>query len=118
MYPHQIERLTEALERERLAAVIATSSANVFYMTDFKSLGHEILRSEQFALWTPRGVALVVPAADVAHVLDEGIEVDHLAVFGDAACSYSEKLTSDEERVREVTERREASPGAGLAELR
>src|SRR5207244_8375183 len=105
VYPHQIERLTEALERESLAAVIGTSAANVFYMTDFRGPGH---RAERFAVWTPRGLALVVPTADVALVIGEGIEVDHVGAFGDAVCSYAEKLTRDEERVREATERRES----------
>ena len=114
MYPHQIERLTAALEREGLAAVIATSAANVFYVTDIRGFGDEIVRPERFAVWTPRGVGFVVPAADVAHVVSEGVEVDHLAAFGDAACSYAEKLTRDEERVREAIERREPSPGAAL----
>ena len=82
MYPHQIERLTEAREREALDAVVATSASNVFYLTDFKSLGHEMFRTEQFAVWTPRGSALVVPSDDVAHVTSEGVEVDHLGAFG------------------------------------
>ena len=114
MYPHQIERLTAALEREGLAAVVATSAANVFYMTDFRGFGDEIVRPERFALWTPRGVGFVVPAADVAHIISEGVEVDHLGAFGAAACSYAEKLTRDEVRVREAIERREPSPGAAL----
>ena len=114
MYPHPIERLTAALEREGLAAVVAASAANVFYMTDFRGFGDEIVRPERFAVWTPRGVGFVVPAADVAHVISEGVEVDHLAAFGDAACSYAEKLTRDEERVREAIERREPSADHAL----
>lgn len=115
MYPHQIERLTEALEREGLAAVVATSAANVFYMTDFRGFGHEIFSAERFAVWTPRGVALVVPAADVPLVIGEGIEVDRLGVFGDPAHSYSEKLGVSEQRMRELTERRDPSAAAALA---
>jgi Xaa-Pro aminopeptidase len=115
VYPHQIERLTEALEREGLAAVVATSPANVFYMTDFERFGHETVRAEHFALWTPRGVALVVPALDVPHVVIERIEVDHVGAFGDFAGGYAERLTSYEERVRELIERRAPSPGPALA---
>jgi Xaa-Pro aminopeptidase len=85
VYPHQIERLTEALEREGLAAVVATSPTNVFYVTDFERFGHETVRAQRFALWTPRGVALVVPALDVPHVVIERIEVDHVGAFGDLA---------------------------------
>lgn len=68
MYPHQVERLTEALARERLAAVIATSTENVFYVTDFE--GHETSSAERFAVWAPGGEALVTPAKDVPRVLN------------------------------------------------
>jgi Xaa-Pro dipeptidase len=114
VYPHQIERLTGALEREGLAAVVATSAANVFYMTEFRGFADEIRRPERFAVWTPRGVALVVPATDVPQVVSEGIAVDHVGAFGDFGCSYAVKLTADEQRVRELIERREPSPGHAL----
>jgi Xaa-Pro aminopeptidase len=68
VYPHQVERLTEALARERLAAVIAASAANVFYVTDFESLG-EISSAERFAVWAPGSEALMTPANDVPRVL-------------------------------------------------
>ena len=65
MYPHQIERLTEALERERLAAAVATSAANVFYVTEFESPGG----AERFAVWAPGREAVVTPAKDVSSAL-------------------------------------------------
>jgi Xaa-Pro aminopeptidase len=114
VYPHQIERLTETVEREGLAALVATSAENVFYMTDFRGLNHAIFRAQQFALWTPRGVALVVPAVDVPHILSEGIAVDHIGAFGGFVCSYADGLSPDGQRVRELTERRQASPGQAL----
>jgi Xaa-Pro aminopeptidase len=68
VYPHQIERLTQACEREGLAAVIATSAANVFYVTDFESLGHDV-RIKRVAVWAPGGEAVVTPAGDMPRVL-------------------------------------------------
>jgi Xaa-Pro dipeptidase len=65
VYPHQTERLTEACEREGLAAVVATSAANVFYVTDFESLGH----GGHVAVWAPGGEAVVTPAGDMLRVL-------------------------------------------------
>jgi Xaa-Pro aminopeptidase len=115
VYPHQIDRLTARLEREGLAAFVATSAENVFYTTGFRSLNHAIFRAQQFAVWTPRGTALVVPAVDVPHLMSEGIEVDHVAAFGGFVCSYAEGLGPDEGRIRERTERREPSPGQALA---
>jgi Xaa-Pro aminopeptidase len=67
VYPHQIERLTEALEREGLAAVVATSAANVFYVTEFEGPRDET--TERFAVWAPGGEALVTPAKDVPSAL-------------------------------------------------
>ena len=67
MYPHQIERLTAALEREGLAAVVATSAANVFYMTELQSRRDEV--TERFAVWAPGREALVTPAKDVSNAL-------------------------------------------------
>ena len=114
MYPHQIDRLTATLEREGLSAFVGTSADNVFYMTGFRSLNHGIFRAQQFAVWTPRGTALVVPAVDVPHLMSDGIAVDHVAAFGGFVCSYADSLTPDEQRIRERTELRAPSPGHAL----
>ena len=114
MYPHQIDRLTATLEREGLGALVATSAENVFYMTGFRSLNHAIFRAQQFAVWTPRGVALVVPAVDVPHIMEEATPVDHVMGFGGFVCSYAEGLGPDEQRIRERTEPRAPSPGHAL----
>jgi Xaa-Pro aminopeptidase len=115
MYPHQRDRLTETLEREGLDALVGTTAANVFYVTGFRSLNHGIFRTPQFAVWTPRGTALVVPAVDVPHIMDEGIAVDHIAGFGGFVCSYADPLGPAEQRIRERTEPRAPSPGHALA---
>ena len=115
MYPHQIDRLTATLEREGLGALIGTTAENVFYMTGFRGLNHAIFRAQQFAVWTPRGTALVVPAVDAPAIVDEGIAVDHVATFGGFVCSYADPLGPEAERIRERTERRAPSPGDALA---
>jgi Xaa-Pro aminopeptidase len=115
VYPHQLDRLTATLEREGLRALIATTAENVFYMTGFRSLNHGIFRTQQFAVWTPRGTALVVPAIDAPHIADDSIAVDHVAAFGGFICSYADSLGPAEQRIRERTERRAPSPGQALA---
>lgn len=114
MYPHQLDRVTAALDHEGLVALIGTTAENVFYTTGFRSLNHEIFRTPQFAVWTPRGTALVVPAVDVPHLMDEGIAVDHIIAFGGFVCSYADPLGVDQ-RVREWTERRAPSPAHAIA---
>jgi len=70
VYPHQIERLTEALEREGLAAVIATSAANVFYVTDFESRDAETGAAGRFAAWAPGREALAGTAKEAPQLLN------------------------------------------------
>jgi len=115
VYPHQIDRLTAVLEHEKLDAFIGTTAENVFYMTDFRSLNHGIFRAAQFAVWTPRGTALVVPAVDAPQIADAGVGVDHVVTFGGFVCSYADALSPDAQRIRERVERRAPSPGHGLA---
>jgi Xaa-Pro dipeptidase len=115
VYPHQRERLTATIEREGLSALVGTSAENVFYMTGFRGLNHGIFRASQFAVWTPRGTALVVPAVDVPHIVDDGIAVDHVGAFGGFVCSYADPLGPEEQRLRERTEARAPSPGHALA---
>ena len=90
MYPHQIERLTSALDAAAGEALVATSAANVAYVTGFRSLTHAMLHAPQFGVFTRRGTALVVPAADVAAAVDDGVDVDHVQCFGEPLASSGE----------------------------
>lgn len=115
MYPHQIDRLTMTLEREGLAAFIATTAENIFYMTGYRSVNHAVFRTPQFAVWTPRGTALVVPAVDVPLIMAEGVGVDPVIGFGGFVCSYADSPDPEARRIRELTEPRAPSPGHALA---
>src|SRR5262245_9606251 len=63
VYPHQAERLTEVLARAGLDALIATSPANVAYVTGYAS--PVATASGRFAIFSSHGTALVVPAAEL-----------------------------------------------------
>lgn len=83
MYPHQAERLTAVLEREGLEALVATSPANVRYVTGFRNPTARLHPgSEVFAVFTRGGTALVVPALHAATVAAEGADVDHVRCYG------------------------------------
>jgi Xaa-Pro aminopeptidase len=83
MYPHQAERLTEALERDRLDALVASSAANVTYLTGFRSLARTVEPAqESYAVVTRTGTALVVPALDAPAVVDSDVEVSHVVCHG------------------------------------
>jgi Xaa-Pro dipeptidase len=83
MYPHQSERLTGALERGGLDALVASSPANVAYVTGFWSLARAVHpATEIYAVVAPGGTALVVPTMDALAVLDAGAEADHVVCHG------------------------------------
>src|SRR5262245_23781793 len=84
VYPHQIERLSQALEAAGAEALVATSPANVAYVTGFHGLTHAALQTPQFGVFSRRGTALVIPSADVAPAVADGVEVDHILAFGEA----------------------------------
>ena len=47
MYPHQAERLTAALERHKLDALVAASPANIAYITGFSSLARRVYPTQE-----------------------------------------------------------------------
>ncbi len=115
MYPHQRERLTETMERAGLAALIATTPANVFYVTGFRSLTTAVFNTLNVAVFAPNGTALIVPAVDVAPIVLDGVDVDHVHPFGGFVSQFSEAAGERERRVRDICDRRAPSPGDALA---
>jgi Xaa-Pro dipeptidase len=81
MYPHQAERLSEALERAGVVALVATSPANVAYLTGFVSLSRAIFPTIELAVFTRDGTALVVPTVETPSVVDSAVDVDHVVAF-------------------------------------
>jgi len=113
VYPHQIERLTEVLEREGLDALVATSPANIRYATGFSSMVHELFQTPQFAVWNRRSTALVVPVIDVPAIVSDRLGVDHVVAFGDFVAAPGRGVEAD--RIAELTERRAVSAPEALA---
>ena len=83
MYPHQAERLGAELERQRLDALVASSPANVAYVSGFSSLARRVYPTQEtYAVVTRDATALVVPTIDVLAVLESDVDVNHLACHG------------------------------------
>ena len=83
MYPHQAERLAQALERYKLDALVAASPANIAYVTGFTSLARRVYpMQETYAVVTRDATALVVPTIDLLAVLESDVDVDHVACHG------------------------------------
>jgi Xaa-Pro aminopeptidase len=114
VYPHQTERLTDVVERHGLEALVASSLENVFYVTGFRSVTAGTSRARPLAVFSRRGTALVVPAADVPAVIADRVAVDHVACFGQLAARL-EHGGPDRERVRDILDGRAATPADALA---
>jgi Xaa-Pro dipeptidase len=82
MYPHQNERLTGALERAGLEALVATSAANLAYVAGFVGIADAGASAGESAIFTRHGTALVLPAIAAPSAIIEGVEVDHVVCFG------------------------------------
>jgi Xaa-Pro dipeptidase len=84
MYPHQAERLTAAVERHGLDALVAVGPENVRYVTGFASAVQCAYRGHRaFGVFTRQGCALVVPMIDAITLADAPADVDVVLPYGD-----------------------------------
>jgi len=116
VYPHQTERLTTALEHDDLAALVATSPANVFYVSGYRGLSPAVDRAtELFAVFTRRGTALVVPAIAAPAVAAELAPADHVVCYGAFTDEVGERRDENTRRVTAWLRDPVADPAEGLA---
>ncbi len=114
MYPHQAERLTAALDAAGVEALVASSTANVAYVTGFASLARSVYGTPGLAVFSRHGTALVVPAIDLAAVVADSIDADHVVAFGRFASSYTDPLGAVSRRLKSLDDARAASPAEAL----
>lgn len=117
MYPHQVERLTAALERTAADALVAGSAANVAYVTGFRSVAHAVDPSmEVYAVFSRDGTGLVAPADEAAAIVTEGADADHVACYGAFHLDVSSARDSGGRRIASLLS--EATPTATDALVR
>ena len=114
MYPHQRERLTSALAAHGAAAFVATTEANVTYLTGFRSASREP-GARTLAVMTPAGTALVLPGVDAPAVAEANVAVDHVIPYGRSTAAYASEPGEIGRRVREWAARSGASEADALA---
>lgn len=116
MEPHRRERLTRVMETEALAALVATTPENLFYVTGFRSIAHAIFRgAELYGVFTPQGTGLVVPFIDTAGVAADEIACDRVACYGTFFFEYAPEPGRTGKRIREWTAAPAPGPGEALA---
>jgi Xaa-Pro aminopeptidase len=99
-----------AREQAGAEALVASSPANVAYMTGYWSLWRAVHpATEMYAVLAPAGIALVVPAVDVAAVLAADVDVQHVIAYGEF------HVDGDAAAARAVLERAAADPAHALA---
>src|SRR5215470_4174010 len=113
MYPHQLDRLNGALDHAQVDAVVASSPANVAYVTGFRSLSRAVYPFlETAALFARGGTALIVPTIDAAAVAASGLSVDHVGCYGTFFSDFAENPSEGGRRLQALT----TSPAATFAD--
>jgi Xaa-Pro dipeptidase len=82
MYPHQKERLDAALEAFGVDALVATSAADVAYLTGFWSFSRSVYPTDIAAVYCEAGTALVIPTIDAPAFSAGDGAADHVACHG------------------------------------
>jgi Xaa-Pro aminopeptidase len=101
MYPHQAERLDGVLARLGVQAVIATSPANVAYVTGFRRLTRpQEPTADVFAVYAKRGTALVIPAVEAPALTVGDADADHVLCHGALHVDVAERADAEAQRRR------------------
>ena len=116
MYPHQAERLEGALARLGVAAIVATSPANVAYVTGFRSPSRDVHpASAVFAVYTRTGTALVIPAVDAPAFAAGDVDASHVVCYGTFRVDVAHGADATARRAAELTTAAVPSPADALA---
>jgi Xaa-Pro aminopeptidase len=113
VYPHQAERLSEALERARLDALVATSPENIAYLTGFRRSTEAGVPAPVFGIFTRQGAALVLPAMDVPMVSTDAI--DHVVCFGEFHAAFPDPPTAEAQRLEAIVRAAAGNPAEAVA---
>lgn len=118
MYPHQAERLEEALARLGADALVASSPANVAYVTGFRSLSREVYpASEALAVYTKSATALVIPAIDAPALVASDSDTTNVACYGTFHLDVAERADAAAQRAADLAARAAPSAADALASM-
>ncbi len=116
MYPHQAERLAAALATGGLDALVATTPANIAYITGLGSLVQALYpQLEFFAVSAASGTALVVPTIEAATVVSEAVRADHLQCHGPFVYAAGERSDEISRRIHALATAATPTAAAALA---
>src|SRR5699024_2782533 len=112
------KRLRKVAEKYEIDVLIGSSPENVFYVSNFKSISHEILnRTSAFAFFNckEQKISAAIPSADVATFIeqDESLEV---VCFGEFYFSYNESPSKFSINIKDTIQNAFDAPTDGLIE--
>jgi Xaa-Pro aminopeptidase len=117
MYPHQTERLDGVLEAFGVDALVATSPADVAYLTGFWSLSRAVFDAEVFAVYAKAGTALVIPTIDAPAFAAGDAAADHVACHGRFHVNLAERADEHARRAARLATAPTDSAADGLARV-
>lgn len=118
MYPHQAERLDQALSRLGVDALVATSPANVAYVTGFRSGADGVPAPGTLAaVYTARGTGLVVAAPEALTLATEEIGAEHLACHGRFTADLADGAGESAQRAQRLLAEALATPADAVAAI-
>jgi len=104
------QRIQRLMKENNLDALIATLPQNIYYMTGYESIGHEILHSTQiFALYDLKSdeFSLVIPRAEIPTAIERFPEYN-MTPFGTFFYAYALEAQGFD-KIKSITEKSEAS---------
>src|SRR5262245_3217416 len=102
MYPHQQERLDAALETFGVDALVATSAADVAYLTGFWSFSRGVYPTDIAAVYSKSGTALVIPTIDAPAFTAGDGAADHVACHGRFFFNLAERADEHARRAAQL----------------
>ncbi len=117
MYPHQTERLDGVLEAFGVDALVATSPADVAYLTGFWSLSHAVFDAEILAVYSKAGTALVIPTIDAPAFAAGDAAADHVACHGRFHVNLAERADEHARRAARLATEPADTAADGLARV-
>ena len=117
MYPHQSERLDAALEAFGVDALVATSAADVAYLTGFWSFSRGVYPTDIAAVYSSAGTALVIPTIDAPAFAAVDGAADHVACHGRFFVNLAERADEHARRAAQLAAEPTESAAEALARV-
>jgi Xaa-Pro aminopeptidase len=117
MYPHQTERLDAALQACGVEAVIATSPADVAYLTGFRSFSSGVYPAEIAAVYARSGTGLVIPTIDAPAFIAGDAAADHVVCHGRFFVNLAERADEHARRASTLASDSVETAGEALARV-